>query len=146
MPHIPAVAADRRGVSKSVLDELLAILSREQEVLDQLAGALRAGSCTEPEISELRTGIANLEVHRAIATRDLALEMGLTGEPTLQELVVMAPEEWAPVLATQRRALTELTEELRALSRPAPAPAERNIITMPANGPGVHRSLRDFLA
>lgn len=129
-----------------MLDELLAILSREREVLDQLAGALRGGSCTEAEIAELRTGIAHLEVHRAIATRDLALELGLPGEPTLQELVIVAPEEWAPVLATQRRALMELTEDLGALARPVPAPAEGNIITLAANGPGAHRSLRDFLA
>lgn len=146
MPHISLRAADRTGVSKPVLDELLAILLREREVLDQLAGALRGGSCTETEIAELRSGIANLEVHRAIATRDLALELGLAGEPTLQELVVMAPEEWAPVLATQRRALMELTEDLRALLRRAPAAAGGNIITLPVNGPGVHRSLRDFLA
>lgn len=129
-----------------MLDELVALLSREREVLDQMARALRTRGCTGLEMAELRSCIASLEVHRAITTRDHALEMGLSGEPTLQELVVGAPDGWAPVLASHRRALIELAEDLRELLRPADAPGEGNIITLAADGPAVHRSLRDFLA
>lgn len=122
------------------------ILWREREVLDHLVGALRDGRGTEVEKTELRSCIASLEVHRAITAREVAREMGLPGDPTLQDLVVGAPDDWAPALASHRWALIALTDDLRALLRPVPAPGDGNVITLPADGQSVHRSLEEFLA
>lgn len=128
-----------------MFDELSGILWREREVLDQLVSVLRDGSGTEVEKAELRSCIASLEVHRAITAREVAREIGISGEPTLQDLVGGAPEEWASALASHRSALVELTRDLRPLLRPLAATADGNVITLPAEGASMHRSLQEFL-
>lgn len=133
-------------MANSVLSELSSLLWREREVLDQLVRRLRLGGSIGTDSNDVLASIASLEVHRAITTREVASEMGLAGEPTLQELVKKAPPEWAPVLASHRRALVGLQEDLRALSRPTGIPADGNVITLPTHGSSrVSRSLLEFL-
>lgn len=116
-------------------------------MLEQLVTALRDGS--EPVESDgLLRSISGLELHRAITAREVALELGLDGEPTLQDLVERTTGEWVGVLAAHRRALQELSDEVRSLLRPVAAPSAGNVVTLPVGpnaGRTLQRSLRDFL-
>jgi hypothetical protein len=80
----------------------------------------------------------------------VAIELGLEGEPSLQDLIECSEDEWATLLAGHRLALRDLADEVRRLLRRVPAAAvEGNVIALPAPGtPGrtLQRSLRDFLA
>lgn len=146
-PHVRDLAAERTSVPTSSLAELSGLLWRERDVLEQLVGALRDGS--DPVESDgLLRSISSLELHRAITAREAALELGLEGEPTLQDLVERTTGEWAGVLAAHRRALHDLSDEVRSLLRPAVAPAAGNVVTLPVGpnaGRTLQRSLRDFL-
>lgn len=133
-------------MAKSVLNDLSSLLWREREVLDQLVTRLRRGESNATDSNDVLASVASLEVHRAITTREVASEMGLNGEPTLQDLMVKAPPEWAPVLASHRRALVGLQEDLRVLLRPMGVPADGNVTTLPIQSPSrVSRSLLEFL-
>ena len=146
-PHVRGPAADRTRVPTSSLAELSGLLWRERDVLEQLVGALRNGS--DPVESDgLLRSISSLELHRAITAREVALELGLDGEPTLQDLVERTTGEWVAVLAAHRRALHDLSDEVRSLLRPVVAPAAGNVVTLPVGpnaGRTLQRSLRDFL-
>jgi hypothetical protein len=120
--------------------------------LDRLADHLVAGDA-EDEADGLYQSISALELHRAIAAREAALEMGVEGEPTLEQLVGAAPLGWADVLASHRRALSDLANEVTHLvRRPAgerddePAPAVASPGARSLRRSGVQRSLREFLA
>jgi hypothetical protein len=78
----------------------------------------------------------------------VAVELGLEGEPSLQDLIDCSDDEWASVLAGHRRALQLVSDDVRALLRRVPASAvEGNVYTLPAGGGrNVQRSLRDFLS
>ena len=134
------------------LAELSGLLWRERDVLDQLLGRLREedASAADAETDGLLRSISSLELHRAITAREVALELGLEGEPSLQDLIERSDDEWATLLAGHRLALRELSEEVRRLLRRVPAGAvEGNVISMPepgARGRVLQRSLRDFLA
>ena len=145
-----AVPRPNEGVvPSSSLAELSGLLWREQEVLDRLVRLLQDGA-EEVETDGLLHSISSLEVHRAITAREAALELGLDGEPSLQELIERSDAEWAAVLAGHRRSLQVLSDEVRALLRRVPASAvDGNVVTLP--GPGsrartLQRSLRDFIA
>jgi hypothetical protein len=133
-------------VPTSSLAELSGLLWRERDVLEQLVEALRVDD--EPiESDGLLRSISSLELHRAITAREVALELGLDGEPTLQDLVERTEGEWVGVLAAHRRALQELADEVRSLLRPVAAPSG-NVVTLPVGpnaGRTLQRSLRDFL-
>ena len=133
------------------LAELSGLLWRERDVLDQLLGLLRdEGAGSDVEADGLLRSISSLELHRAITAREVALELGLEGEPSLQDLIERSDDEWATLLAGHRLALQELSDEVRRLLRRVPAAAmEGNVIALP--GPGttarvLQRSLRDFLS
>lgn len=133
-------------MANSILSELSGLLWRERDVLEQLVERLRAEAPGDDVHSNgLLHSISSLEIHRAITTREVALDFGLEGEPTLRELIQLATEEWAPVLAAHRRALLDLDQELRPLLR-GPTHTSGNVVTLPTHGRTVHRSLRDFLA
>lgn len=136
---------------QACLRELSGLLWRERVALDRLADALVRGKEYE-ECDGLLRSVSALELHRAISAREAAIELGVTGEPTLAELAASAPLGWADVLASHRRALLDLTTEVAHLLR---RPAEVEIdLTSSGNGddgrlhrpPTVQRSLRDFLA
>jgi hypothetical protein len=133
------------------LAELSGLLWRERDVLDQLLVRLREEDATamDVEADGLLRSISSLELHRAITAREVALELGLEGEPSLQDLIERSDDEWATLLAGHRLALRELSEEVRRLLRRVPAAAvEGNVIALPEPGtPGriLQRSLRDFL-
>ena len=133
------------------LAELSGLLWRERDVLDQLVVLLRedeAGSL-DLETDGLLRSISSLELHRAITAREVAVELGLEGEPSLQDLIERSDDEWATLLAGHRLALRHLSEEVRRLLRRVPAAAvDGNVIALPRPGePGriLQRSLRDFL-
>jgi hypothetical protein len=135
------------------LAELSGLLWRERDVLDQLVQRLRAdddAAAGELEAEGLLRSISSLELHRAITAREVALEFGLEGEPSLQDLIERSDDEWATLLAGHRMALRTLTDEVRRLLRRVPAGAvEGNVIALPApgtTGRTLQRSLRDFLA
>jgi hypothetical protein len=135
------------------LAELSGLLWRERDVLDQLVRRLRDGDEGEPgelEAEGLLRSISSLELHRAITAREVALELGLEGEPSLQDLIERSDDEWATLLAGHRLALRELADEVRRLLRRVPAAAiEGNVIALPAPGTmarTLQRSLRDFVS
>src|SRR4051794_41733165 len=118
------------------LAELSGLLWRERDVLDQLVHRLRDGDevdDNEIEADGLLRSISSLELHRAITAREVAVELGLEGEPSLQDLIERSDDEWAMVLGGHRFALLELTDEVRRLLRRVPAAAvEGNVIALPA--------------
>ena len=113
-------------------------------MLEQLVGLLRSGA-DDVETDGLLRSISSLELHRAITAREVAVELGLDGEPTLQDLVERTTGEWVPLLAGHRRALQELSDEVRSLLR-QPASAVGNVVALPVGGRSLQRSLRDFLS
>ena len=129
----------------SSLAELSGLLWRERDVLEQLVDLLRSG--TDDVVSEgLLRSISSLELHRAITSREVAVELGLDGEPTLQDLIERTSGEWIVALAGHRRALQGLADEVRSLLvRPAAAAATGNVVALPTGGRTLQRSLRDFL-
>lgn len=113
-------------------------------MLEQLVGLLREGA-EDVETDGLLRSISSLELHRAITAREVAVELGLDGEPTLQDLVERTTGEWVAQLAGHRRALLDLSEDVRSLlRRPAAAPVG-NVVALPVGGRTLQRSLRDFL-
>lgn len=127
------------------LAELSGLLRRERDVLEQLVDLLRTDA-EQVETDGLLRSISGLEVHRAITAREVALELGLDGEPTLQELVERTSGEWAGLLASHRRALQELSDGVRSLLRRPAAVGNGNVIALPVGGRNLQRSLREFLA
>lgn len=115
-------------------------------MLEQLVGLLDGGA-EQVETDGLLRSISSLELHRAITAREVAVELGLDGEPTLQDLVERTAGEWVPVLAGHRRALQDLADQVRNRLRPSPVRTEGNVVTLPAldGSRTVPRSLRDFL-
>ena len=133
-------------MANSILNELSGLLLRERDVLDQLVQRLGKVACSDDvQANGLLDSISNLELHRAITSREVAVEMGLTGEPTLQDLIESAPREWAPTLAVHRRALLALSDQIQQLLRPAVMHSEGNVVTLPSPGRALQRSMRDFL-
>ena len=119
---------------QACLRELSGLLWRERVALDRLADHLVAGD-PDSEADGLYHSISALELHRAIAARETAAELGVPGEPNLEALIQAAPLGWGDVLASHRRALIDLTNEVT------------HMVRRPAEGkPAVQRSLRDFLA
>lgn len=139
------------------LPELASLLCREQDVLDRLVTRLgdRAGDGGESEeYAGLLWSISGLELHRAITAREAAVELGLDGDATLQDIVARASDEWASVLAGHRRALLALVDQARLLGRPARAVLQDQakqdqgnvVVLTDSRGAGVQRSLEEFLA
>ncbi|MEA3077507.1 MAG: hypothetical protein QOF60_2415 [Actinomycetota bacterium] len=132
------------------LSELSSLLFREREVLGQLVDLLH-GSGDPDEADGLLRSVSSLELHRAITAREAAVDLGLDGEPTLGALAAVAPPEWATLLDDHRIALVALTEEahkrLRSAAISAATPeGSGNVVALDdARGPGVQRSLTDFL-
>ena len=142
---------------QSSLRELSGLLWRERVALDRLADHLVAGD-PDSECDGLYHSISALELHRAIAAREAAIELGVDGEPTLQHLVRAAPLGWADVLMSHRRALVDLTNEVTHLVRrphvdltdgESPQPVDDPSAELRPTGVrrhGVQRSLREFLS
>ena len=140
-------------VPSSSLAELSGLLWREREVLDQLVAVLRAEPADGADEDDVHTdgllhSISGLELHRAITAREAAVELGLEGEPSLQDIIERSDDEWAAVLAGHRRSLQSLSDEVRALLRRVPASAvDGNVVTLITAGKrrSLQRSLGEFL-
>ena len=121
-------------MTRSSLNDLSGLLWRERDVLDLLLGRLDRGE--EPTDGLFRS-MSSLELHRAITAREAGLELGLAGEPTLQELIDTAPAEWTSVLEGHRAALMRLATLV-----------DERLQLVPARGgprTSLQRSLREFL-
>ncbi len=132
----------------SSLAELSGLLWRERDVLDRLVVALEAG-VDDVERAGLLHSISSLEVHRAITAREVAVELGLDGEPSLSDLIERTTGEWAALLARHRQVLRSQCAQLVDLLRPAVVHQGANVVTLPvgnlAPARTLQRSLRDFL-
>jgi hypothetical protein len=147
------VATDARGERievQSCLTELSGLLSRERVALDRLAAALIAGD-DEAECDGHYRSLSSLELHRAIASRESAIELAVDGDATLDQLGRAAPPAWTAVLDAHRRALLDLTAEVGRLAR-RPIVDIREMrddeIDLGGSGvrrQGVQRSLREFI-
>ncbi len=138
-------------MTRSAFDQLSGLLWREREVLELLVEHLGAATEGPALVSTqgLLRSISSLELHRAITAREVAVELGLAGEPTLQELIQRGPAEWAVVLVDHHRHLTALVQQVGSLSRVRlkdhEGPSEVVLLPLGA-GRMVQRSLREFLA
>lgn len=129
------------------LAELSGLLWREREVLEQLLGLLTVG-IDDVETDGLLHSISSLELHRAITAREAALELGLEGDPSLQDIIERSDDEWAAVLAGHRRSLQGLADDVKARLRRVPASAvDGNVVTLITAGKrrSLQRSLGEFL-
>jgi hypothetical protein len=117
------------------LQELSGLLWRERDVLQQLLVILHAGA-EVVECEGLLRSISSLELHRAITTREVAVELGLDGEPSLRDLASVSDGEWGEMLAGHRDELHRLADDVEAkLAERAAGP--RSVL---------QRSLVEFLA
>ena len=131
---------------QTCLRELSGLLWRERIALDRLADHLVAGA-DDTECDGLFGSISALELHRAIAAREAAVELGIAGDPTLEELTKAAPLGWADVLASHRRALVDLTNEVTHLiRRPSDDALPEGQRGRRLRSAGVQQSLRTFIA
>jgi hypothetical protein len=124
--------------SSSSLNELSGLLWRERDVLDLVVTRLEDGS---EDTHALLRSISSLELHRAITAREAALELGISGDASLDDIAAAAPREWSSILMGHARALRALTGEIARLWV---AGNRRNGGRQPPSV--VQRSLRDFLA
>ncbi len=140
-PQPGAVAADYVTDMTSSLNELSGLLWRERDVLDLVVRRLEGGVA---DWQALMRSIGSLELHRAITAREAALELGVSGDASLEAIARAAPREWSSILAGHARALRALLAEIVRLSeqreRVASGAAGR------ISGSVVQRSLRDFLS
>jgi hypothetical protein len=117
------------------LQELSGLLWRERDVLQQLLVILHAGA-EVVECEGLLRSISSLELHRAITTREVAIELGLDGEQSLDDLATASHGEWAEMLASHREELHRLAADVTAML------ADRDT----GSRLGLQRSLVEFLA
>lgn len=141
-PESPIDAADLLSLS--------AILWRERVALDRLADLLLMGDSdrsTEP----VYQSISELELHRAIAVREVTEALGLDLDATLRHVIAAVARPWTDVLRSHRRALVDLTNEVTRLARrPVVDLSDRPLLLGDFGVSGVRRfgvqgSLRDFL-
>ena len=135
-------------VPSTSLAELSGLLWREREILEQLV-ALLYTEADDVETSGLLHSVSSLEVHRAITAREVAVELGLDGEPSLQDIIERCDDEWAAALGYHRRSLQSLSDEVQVLLRRVPASAvDGNVVTLLTSGRrrSLQRSLREFIA
>lgn len=123
-------------MTSSSLNELSGLLWRERDVLDLVVTRLVDG---DDEWQGLFRSISSLELHRAVTAREAALELGVAGDATLDEIAAAAPRDWSSILAGHARALRALTSEIARLSGDG-APVSPDGRTV------MQRSLRDFLS
>ena len=129
----------------SSLQYLSSLLRKERDALDLLL--MRLDAAPHDHDALLRS-ISSLELHRAITAREVALELGVDGEPTLRDLANAAPAEWSLILHGHREALVELASRVEANRLPETVVVD--LIAHSANGNGeggvaIQRSLLEFL-
>ena len=140
-------------MTRSSLQDLSALLRKEREALDLLLARLEE---SPQDHASLLRSISSLELHRAITAREVALELGLAGDPTLREMARAAPEEWALILHGHREALVELASQVEAHRLPETVVVDITTAASGGNGNGngngsaegrvaIQRSLLEFL-
>jgi len=128
-------------MQRELLETLLYRLAAEQLILT--SGTTRwlakADADLRHAVDELRRG----EVARAMHVESLAATLGLDGDPALSDLVALAPDVWADILADHRSALQELAFEVQRVAdengRLLQAGAKAVRETLAGIGPAVHR-------
>jgi hypothetical protein len=132
-------------VTRSSLQYLSSLLRKERDALDLLLARLDEAP---NDHDTLLRSISSLELHRAITAREVALELGVDGDPTLRELAIAAPDEWSLILHGHREALVELASRVEASRLPETVVVEMKAQSVSSNGDGrvaIQRSLLEFL-
>lgn len=139
-------------MTRTPIDQLAGLLWREREVLEMLVEHLAAAAVEASAgltTQGLLRSISSLELHRAITAREVAVELGLGGEPTLSGLIQNGPPEWAGVLGDHQRSLRSLVHQVGSLSRARVQERQGcgQVVLLPVRAPRIiQRSLREFLA
>ena len=115
---------------RSSFSDLSGLLWRERDLLDLLLGRLDDGI---DDTDGLFRSLSSLELHRAILAREVGVELGVDGEPTLADLVRLAPADWTEVLADHRQALRTMAEKVNGR------------LVGGAQRHGLQRSIQEFL-
>lgn len=118
------------------MEKLSLILWRERELLERLSykleleqlvlasGRTRWLAHSTKEVEEVLEVLRETEVLRAIASDEVAEELGLAPAPTLAEIAEAAPEPWRGILDDHRTAFITATREIAELSE-----SNRGLIT-----------------
>ncbi|WP_344169255.1 flagellar export chaperone FlgN [Pilimelia columellifera] len=118
------------------LTELSSVLFRTRELMELLlfkleeeqlllaAGRSRWLAHATREVEMVLDQIRQTEVLRAAQSQAVALELGMTGEPSLSEIADAAPDPWPDLLHQHRRAFLTLTAEISGM-----AEANRDLLT-----------------
>lgn len=98
---------------RQLLDQLLFRLTVEQMLLSdrQIRWLNSAMNAVEDVLSALR----DCDVVRSMVLIDIAEELGLAHDATLQEVSVAAGGAWSGIFEDHRRAFLDMTDEVRAL-------------------------------
>lgn len=118
------------------MEKLSLLLWRERELLETLAykleveqlilasGRTRWLAHSTKEVEQVLETLRETEVLRAIASDEVAEELGLTPAPTLAEIAEASPEPWRGILDDHRMAFITATREIADLSE-----SNRGLIT-----------------
>jgi sulfate adenylyltransferase subunit 1 (EFTu-like GTPase family) len=90
----------------------LLVFKLEEEQLVLAAGRSRWLAHSTREVETVLEEIKRVEVERAIAVTASAIELGLTGTPSLRELAEVAPTPWDHIFGEHRRGLLTLAQEI----------------------------------
>jgi hypothetical protein len=124
MANLPSSSTDHELASFAAVS---ALLWNERELLELVlfrlteehlllcAGASRWLAKANDELAAAHSQLSGTEVLRAAEVDALVETLGLPPETTLCELVAVAPEPWATLLAEHRSALQSLVGEIEAL-------------------------------
>lgn len=107
------------------MEELSLVLWRERELLETLlfkleeerlvlaSGRSRWLPYAAREVETVLESIGHTEVLRATTADSVATAMGLPSNPSLRALAAASAEPWCSILLDHRRALVEITTEIR---------------------------------
>lgn len=99
--------------------ELLEVLlfKLEEEHLVLASGRTRWLAHATAEVEAVLERIREAELVRAVEVQGLAADLGLPGEPSLTQLVDVAPAPWDEIVRGHREAFLQLTSEITAVAQ-----------------------------
>ena len=110
------------------LSEVSSILWRERQLLELLlfkleeeqlllaAGRTRWLPHATREVDRVLAQLKNGEMARAMEVEAVALDLRLSANPSLHQLIDVAPAPWNPILLDHREAFLGLTQEITGLA------------------------------
>lgn len=99
---------------RQLLDLLQFRMTVEQSLLvgRQVRWLARATDEVEEVLDEMR----RTELVRVVVLDEIASELGLGAEPSLQQVIEVAPSPWDEIMEEHRRAFLALTDEVQAIA------------------------------